>query len=184
VSAAMSNGPRLPLRPRRSSGRARAAIRVEVLICGSIDRSDDGAAIVAAAALRSRIPAGVAVRIVGLLDIDDLLAVPEGAAVVIVDAACGISPGTVVELPLRALGEPNQVVNARSSHAIAVPAAIGLAEMVRGRPLPGRIVAIGGKRFGLGRRISRPVRAGIPELVEAILRAVADLGPPSAPRAV
>ena len=151
-----------------------AETAVDVLVCGSLDRGDDGAAIAAARLLRA-LPAGARVRIVGQLDIDDLLAVPSGGAVVIVDAATGVPPGRIVELPLRGfLGAGSETVP-RSSHALAMPEVIGVADMVRGRPLAGRIVVIGGRQYGLGRPMSRRVAMAIPALTEAVCRAVDDL---------
>ena len=76
---------------RRSTAASRA-VAVEVLVCGSPDRGDDSAPIAAAALLRDRLPINVRLRIVGQLDIDDLLRVPAGAGAVIVDAAKGIRP--------------------------------------------------------------------------------------------
>jgi len=147
---------------------------VDVLVCGSPDRGDDGAAIAAARLLRG-LPAGARVRIVGQLDIDDLLAVPPGGAVVIVDAATGVAPGRIVELPLRGfLGAGSETVP-RSSHALAMPEVIGVADMVRGHPLAGRIVVVGGRQYGLGRPMSRRVAASIPALAEAVRRAVVAL---------
>ena len=75
-----------------------AAVEVEVFICGSPDRGDDGAAMTACEAVVSELPPDVRVRAVGQLDVDDLLAVPPQARVVIVDVATGIEPGTILEL--------------------------------------------------------------------------------------
>jgi hydrogenase maturation protease len=155
-------------------------VAVDILVCGSPDRGDDGAAIAAARLLRG-LPAGARVRIVGQLDIDDLLAVPAGGAVVIVDAATGVAPGRIVELPLRGfIGAASETVP-RSSHALAMPEVIGVADMVRGRPLDGRIVVIGGRQYGLGRPMSRRVATAVPALAEAVRQAVAGLSGPEAP---
>jgi hydrogenase maturation protease len=146
-------------------------VAVEVLLCGSLDRGDDCAPMAAAALLRDRMPDDVRVRIVGQLDIDDLLAVPAGARVVIVDAAVGIHAGQIVELPLTGLVGREDRLRPRSSHALAFPEVIGLAELIRGRPAQGRIVAIGGTAFGLGAALSPPVARAIPALVAAIREA-------------
>lgn len=145
---------------------------VEVLVCGSQDRGDDGAPMIAAARLGADLPPDVRVRVVGQLDIDDLLAVPPGAGVVIVDAATGIRPGQIVHLPLAGLIGQVGGPRPRSSHALAFPEVIGLAELMRGRPVRGRIVAIGGVQFGLGRALSRPVTAAMPALIAATLEAI------------
>jgi hypothetical protein len=52
--------------------------------------------------------------------------------------------------------------------------------MLRGRPLPGRIVAIGGSHFGLGSSFSRPVMAALEPLGDAIVQAVTSVRPPAA----
>jgi hydrogenase maturation protease len=143
-----------------------------VLICGSPDRGDDGAPLAAATVLRQDLPADVRVRTVGQLDIDDLLAVTADAGVVIVDAAVGIRPGQIVEIPLNGLVAREDRLRPRSSHALAFPEVIGLAEVMRGRPMRGLIVAIGGKAFGLGAAFSPRVARAIPTLVAAVRDAI------------
>lgn len=153
-------------------------VAVEVLVCGSADRGDDGAPMAAWEGLRGGLPPDVAVRVVGQLDVDDLLSIPPGAAVVIVDAATGIDPGAIVELALDGLIGQGDGMRPRSSHALALPEVIGLAQMIRGRPLHGRIVAVGGAEFGLGAPFSAPVAAALPQLSDAILEAVGHLRRP------
>jgi len=156
-------------------------VAVEVLVCGSQDRGDDGAPIAIMGRLRERLPPDVQVRAVGQLDVDDLLSIPYGAGVVIVDAATGIDPGVIVDLALTGLiGQPDGV-HPRSSHALTMPEVVGLAEMLRGRPLRGRIVAIGGAHFSLGSNFSRPVNASLEPLSEAIVKAVASVRPSAGP---
>jgi hydrogenase maturation protease len=159
-----------PATAHRSLGKTKR-IEVELLICGSRDRGDDGAAIVAAGRL-GRLPGHVRTRIIGQLDIDDLLAVPAGARVVIVDVAVGIRPGDVVELPLTGFIGRTDELRPRSSHALSFPEVIGLAELMRGRPLRGEIVAIGGVHFGLGEPLSGSVAKALPALVSAIREAI------------
>jgi hydrogenase maturation protease len=146
-------------------------VAVEVFVCGSADRGDDGAPIAASGLLRGRLPPDVAVRVVGQLDVDDLLSIPPAAGVVIVDAATGIDPGAIVDLALNGLTGRQDGMRPRSSHALALPEVIGLAEMIRGRPLRGRIVAVGGAQFGFGEPFSSPVAAALPLLSDAILEA-------------
>ena len=158
-----------------STGRSTAASRavaVDVLVCGSPDRGDDGAPIAAAALLRDRLPFDVRLRIVGQLDVDDLLRVPAGASVVIIDAAKGIRPGRIIELPLHGLLARQDRLRARSSHALAIPEVIGVADLIRGHPLRGRIVVIGGAEFGLGAPLSARVAEAVPALVAAVLVAI------------
>ena len=166
----------LARRPRPSRN---GAVAVEVLVCGSPDRGDDGAPLAVMAKLRELLPRDVTVRAVGMLDVDDLLSIPRGAGVVIVDAATGIDPGAIMELALNGLIGRSDGVHPRSSHALTLPEVVGLAEMLRGRPLCGRIVAIGGAHFNLGSSFSRPVSAALDPLSQAIVQAVASVRPPS-----
>jgi hydrogenase maturation protease len=145
---------------------------IDVLVCGSIDRGDDGAPLVACQLLEEAPPANARIRRVGLLDVDDLLSIAPGGGVVIVDSATGIDPGVVLELPLRALLDTEASVQPRSSHALAIPEVIGLADMIRGRPLAGRIVVIGARRFALGRPLTRRVAKAVPMLAQAVRLAV------------
>jgi hydrogenase maturation protease len=168
--------PERAARPRR--GRT---VAVEVLVCGSRDRGDDGAPIAASQLLDGSLPSDVAVRIVGMLDVDDLLSIPPGAGVVIVDAATGIDRGVIVDLPLGGLIGRAEGIHPRSSHALTLPEVVGLADMMRGRPLRGRIVAIGGSHFGLGESFSRPVAGALHELSAAILDAVGRVRPSTDP---
>jgi hydrogenase maturation protease len=163
-----------PQTARRASGRA-SPVAVEVLICGSVDRGDDGAPIAAAHGLRDRLDPDVRLRVIGQLDIDDLLGVPAGAGVVIVDAATGLRRGEIVELPLDGLVAREDDLRPRSSHSLEFREVIGLADMLRGRPLPGRIIAIGGGKFGLGAPLSPSVAKAIPALIGAILDAIGRL---------
>ena len=145
---------------------------IDVLVCGSIDRGDDGAPSAASELLESDRPANARIRRVGQVDVDDLLSIPRGGGVVIVDTATGVDPGTIIVLPLRGLvGDPS--VQPRSSNSLAMPEVIGLADMLRGRPLVGRIVVIGARRFNLGRPLTRRVSASLPSLARAIRVAVA-----------
>ena len=159
---------------------------VEVLVCGAPDRGDDGAPIAAAALIGRHPVADVRVQVVGQLDIDDLLAVPAGAGVVIVDAAIGIHAGHILTLPLSGLIGREDSLHPRSSHALAFPEVVALAQFMRGRPFYGRVVVIGGCSFGLGAPYSRAVATALPALESAILEAVDEVrsaaaADPSAP---
>ena len=162
-------------RTNRDHGPRSGVIAVEVLVCGSTDRGDDGAPIAAVADLRDRLDPDVRVRIVGQLDIDDLLDVPRGAAVVVVDAATGLRRGQIVVLPLDGLVAREDTIRPRSSHSLEFREVIGLADMLRGRPLPGRIVAIGAGSFGLGAPMSPRVAGALHTFSQAILDAIAGL---------
>ncbi|HXR27751.1 MAG TPA: hydrogenase maturation protease [Candidatus Baltobacteraceae bacterium] len=147
------------------------AVEVEVFVCGSPDRGDDGAAMTACEAVRTELPPGVHLRAVGQLDVEDLLAVPPEATVVIVDVATGIEPGAVVELPLADLLETG-TIRPRSSHALEVSGVVALAALIGQRPLHGRVVALGGTRFALGDVLSGPVAAAMPRFASAIREAI------------
>ena len=71
---------------------------------------DDGASIAALGELAPDLPSDVSIRLVGQLDIDDLLALPPGAGAVVVDTATGVDPGWVVEI--RSSGSPVDVGDA------------------------------------------------------------------------
>ena len=87
---------------------------------------------------------------------------------IVVDAATGIPPGRIVDLPLDGLVDRDDRLRPRSSHALGFPEVIGLATLIRGRPLAGRIVAIGGSKFGLGAALSDRVARAIPALAKAV----------------
>ncbi len=163
--------------PRRPTAPGPGTVAVEIMVCGSPDRGDDGAPAAAIRRVRTELPFDVIVRTIVQLDVDDLLSIAAGAGVVIVDAVVGIPVGSVVSWPLTGLIGKGDAVRSRSSRALALPEVVGLAEMIRGRPLRGRIVAIGGGRFRLGRGVSRPVAAGLAAFSEAILDAIRQVRP-------
>jgi hydrogenase maturation protease len=145
---------------------------VEVLACGGTDRGDDGAAVIAVGRLADALPQDVRMRIVGQLDIDDLLAVPKGAGVVVADTALGVDPGWIVEIPFSGLAGREAGIRPRSSHALSIPETIAVASIIRGHPLPGIVVAIGGVDFGLGEALSWPVASAMDAFVLAIADAI------------
>ncbi len=145
---------------------------VEILACGAADRGDDGAAVIAVGRLADVLPDDVRTRLVGQLDVDDLLAVPAGAGAVVVDTAVGIDPGWIVEIPFSGLVGREAGIRPRSSHALSIPETVGVASIIRGRPLQGMVVAIGGVDFGLGEAVSWPVAAAMDAFVLAIADAV------------
>lgn len=145
---------------------------VEVLACGGPDRGDDGAAVIAVGRLADALPDDVRMRIVGQLDIDDLLSIPPGAGAVVVDTAVGVDPGWIVEIPFSGLVGRDAGIRPRSSHALSIPETVAVASIIRGRPLQGMVVAIGGIDFGLGEALSWPVAAAMDAFVLAIADAV------------
>jgi hypothetical protein len=152
-------------------------VTVEVLACGAADRGDDGASIAALATLAAGLPTDVEVRLIGRLDIDDLLEVPVGAGVVVVDTVTGVDPGWAVQIPFAGLLGRESGVVLRSSSALSIPGTIGLASMIHGRPMVGLVVAIGGVSFGLGDAMSWPVIAGMATFRLAIVDAIERLRP-------
>jgi hydrogenase maturation protease len=160
------------LHPFRSFSAPSRTTIIHLLICGSPDRGDDGAPLLAAARIRRSLPTDVRLKVVGQLDIDHLLSIPRNGGVVIVDAATGLRSGAVVELPLGGFVDRAGAIRPRSSHALEIPEVVAVADMIRGQPLPGRIVAIGTRSFGLGTALSASVSRAIPALSQAILEAI------------
>lgn len=150
----------------------RPSTRVELLACGSADRGDDGAPIMAMGSLGRGLADDVAIRAIDRLDIDDLLAVPTGAGVVVIDTVQGIDPGWVIQIPFAGLVGRGSEMVLRSSRALAVPGTIGLASMIHGRPMAGIVVVIGGINFGFGDALSWPVVASLGTYRLSILDAI------------
>jgi len=125
--------------------------------------------------LTDRTGADVRVRIVEQVGIDDLLAVPRGAALVIVDTATGLRSGSVVTLPLDGLIARDDSVRTRSSQGLAHREVLGLAGMIRGHPLLGSIVAIGGRTFRRDAAVTPRVARAISGLADMVLAAIDEL---------
>jgi hydrogenase maturation protease len=155
-----------------------AAPTVRVLVCGSADRGDDGAALNAVAhvlprlepALRQR----VEVRRCPQLDPADLVDVADGEACLVLDTVIGIEAGSIIEISLDELTRM-EAAAPRSSHALPIVQVLGIAEAVRGQLPRGRLVGIGGKWFGFGQTRSRALRAGMDAFERAIEAAIRDL---------
>jgi hydrogenase maturation protease len=141
--------------------------RVRVLACGERSRGDDGAAIRAVAALDHATRSLAEIAEVGQLSVEALLDVPEGVALVVVDAAVGIPPGSVVTLLLEDVTRAGSASPA-SSHSLPPDQVIALAGEMRGSQLRGSFVGIGGAEFGFGERLSAAVEAALPAFVAAI----------------
>jgi len=158
---------------------------VRLLVCGTADRGDDGAALAAVAHLLPTLPPELCerleVRRCSQLDPSDFIDVEAGRACLVIDTTIGITPGATVTLPLSDLAAQPATIAPRSSHALPVDAVIRLAEVVRGSLPDGSFVGIGGKWFGYGPRFSRAVRAGLPEFEAAILAELVRLAGHAAP---
>jgi len=114
--------------PRRCTHTVVMTGRIIVLACGDELRGDDGVAVAAVGALPPAILARAEVRIVGAVAVEDLVALPVGSRVVIVDAVAGPAPGQLVEFELAALhgrahdpAAPDAEVSAAPAHDPAAP---------------------------------------------------------------
>jgi hydrogenase maturation protease len=149
---------------------------LRILVCGTADRGDDGAALAAISHVLPELPellrGRVEVRRCPQLDVTDLLDVGVGEAVVVVDTVVGVEPGRIVTMSLDELARRPAGVAPRSSHALSVDDALLIAEAVRGSLPAGSFVGIGGKWFGYGARFSRSVKGNLPAFAAAIRAAI------------
>ena len=148
---------------------------LRLLVCGSADRGDDGAALCAVAHLLPRLDDAVRqqleVRRCVQLDATDLIDVGDGEACLVLDTVVGVEAGSVVELRLDDLAD-RPTVAPRSSHALPIDQTLGIARAVRGALPPGSFVGIGGKWFGFGDVRSRALRDGMAAFELAIEAAI------------
>ena len=151
------------------------APRLRLLVCGSADRGDDGAALRAVAHLLPKLDDEVRqqleVRRCVQLDATDLIEVTDGEACLVLDTVVGVQPGSVVELTLDALAD-RPTVAPRSSHALPIDQTLGIARAVRGSLPCGAFLGIGGKWFGFGDVRSRALRDGMAGYERAIENAI------------
>jgi hydrogenase maturation protease len=151
------------------------APRLRLLVCGSADRGDDGAALCAVAHLLPRLDDDILrqleVRRCIQLDAMDLIEVTDGEACLVLDTVVGIEPGTLVELDLDDLAD-RPTVSPRSSHALPIDQTLGIARAVRGELPRGSFLGIGGKWFGFGEVRSRALRDGMAAYERAIDSAI------------
>jgi hydrogenase maturation protease len=147
---------------------------VRLLVCGNADRGDDGAALAAVAGLLPGLPRHLLsvldVRRCEQLDVEDLMDVPPTTACVIVDTAIGIPVGSVVTIPLMELPDRDAAAGPtpRSSHVLPIGQLVAVASILRDHPIDGAFVGLGGRSFGFGRALGRPVRASLPGFRSAI----------------
>jgi hydrogenase maturation protease len=146
--------------------------RWTVLVCGDRSRGDDGAALVAMDRLAPALPPSVDVRRVGQLDPVDLVDALAAGRCVVLDAVRGVPPGQVVGAPLAELGHGGP--SSASTHALPLPTVVGLADALGADLDAACFLGIGGDRFELGGRLSRPVRRGLAGYVAAIADLVGD----------
>jgi hydrogenase maturation protease len=154
---------------------------LRLLVCGSADRGDDGAALQAVAHILPRLDATVRqrleVRRCVQLDATDLIDVAPGETCLILDTVVGVEPGSVVELDLDELASRTSI-SPRSSHALSIEQVLGLARAVRGALPDGRFVGIGGKWFGFGQVRSRALRDGMAPFERVVEAAILQLAEP------
>ncbi len=149
-----------------------SAHRTTLLVCGEPERGDDAAAAAAVAALPPLVATRVTIVHCGQLEVDHLLAVPDGARCIVVDAAVGVAPGTIVTIPLADVAIRTGGGAPRSSHTMPPDQAISLAAALRGRPPEGTFVGIGGRAFGIGAAFSPEVAAALPLLVDRLVEEI------------
>lgn len=168
-----ATSPRAPSPDGPRSARHPAAL-VTVLVCGSLDRGDDAAALRAVELLRPKARRRAAIHVVGQLGVEALVDRPPTSPVLVVDAAVGLTAGEVKRLSFGDLRDGARSPLPRSSHELPIPEVVAIAEMIGG-PLRGGLVVIGGRDFGYGGDCSPRVREALPAFARAIERAVEDL---------
>lgn len=157
--------------PRRADRTASNRPSVTVLVCGSADRGDDAAAVLAVELLRPATRRRAVIEYVGQLGVEALLERPPGSAVIVLDAAVGLAPGRVVRMSFADLRSGARSPVPRSSHELPIPEVVGIAELIAG-PLAGGLVVIGGLDFSLGAKPSPGVRASLDHFAREIEAAI------------
>ncbi len=160
-----------------------AGTRIPVLVCGELTRGDDAVAFAAVDAMPEASRDLADLRMCGQLEVDQLLDVPAGTPCVVVDAALGVAPGSVVVIGLDEIAERKRGTGPRSSHTLPVDQVLALAATMRGAPLDGVFVGIGGESFDFGAPLSPRVAAGLPALTDRVAAEVERLaaGPGTVP---
>jgi hydrogenase maturation protease len=123
--------------------------RVTLLVCGEPMRGDDAVAERIVGMLPATTRALTEVCHVGALMPDDLIGA--GSPVILVDAVHGLPPGSVIDLPIEALGELVEAgIAPGSTHALPMPMVLGLVEQLAGGLPEGRFIGVAGAGYGLG----------------------------------
>jgi hydrogenase maturation protease len=142
---------------------------VRLLVCGERLRGDDAAAVLAVEMLPPEVRAVAEIVEVGQLDVEALLDVPEGVAVIVADAAVGVAAGRVVTMPLADVARSTgSSAGPASSHSLPPDQVLALADEIRGSLPRGSFVGIGGAGFGYGDGLSELVATGLPAFASAI----------------
>ena len=162
--------------------------KVRILVCGNVDRADDGAAIWAVSHLlpgasSDGVLPGIDVRRCGQLDVEDLMEAAGEASLLVVDAAVGVPPGRVTTLTFDELLARTSSATPRSSHSLPIDQVIGVARQLSEAPIDGLFVGIGAADLSFSHSLSRQVREGMGEFVVAIEKALMSLVSGTAPAA-
>jgi Ni,Fe-hydrogenase maturation factor len=132
--------------------------------------------------LPSSVRSTLDVRLRQELRVEDLVDLPADASCLILDAVVGPEPGSVVRLSLGELLVRLPFMP-RSSHQLPLDLVVGLAAVLRDRPVEGTFVGLAGRGFGYGVPLSLAARTGMPAYCTAIgaeLEVLADREPASA----
>jgi hydrogenase maturation protease len=149
--------------------------RVVVFACGDPLRGEDGAAPRAARGLPPDVLAAADVRLVGALEAEYLIDLPAGAKVVIVDAVLGPPPGEIVQLGLAEMSGRAAALVTTSCHQLPLDKVVALAQLLRDDPIGGLFVGVGIGSVSVGGELGAAVSAAIPDLRDAVARAVLTL---------
>lgn len=151
---------------------------VRVIVCGDADGGDAGVALAAAATLLPTLSADLGSRLEirrrTTLRVDDLADLRLDERCLIIDAVCGIEPGEVIVAPFDA-STSWPIAAPRSAHELPLELILSLAAIIRGQPVEGAFVGLGGHRWGYGTPLSRSARAAMPAYRAAIARELAHL---------
>jgi hydrogenase maturation protease len=137
--------------------------RVTVFVCGEPMRGDDAVGVAIADTLPATTARLAEIRVLGAVMPDDLVAAD--GPVIVVDAVVGPPPGELVDLPLATLAARPGPIGTASSHAIPLPAVIGLAQALTDGRLEGRFLGVAGGGWSHGAPLSPAVRAAVPVAV-------------------
>jgi hydrogenase maturation protease len=146
--------------------------RWTILVCGDRSRGDDGAALAAADVIAAALPRGVALRRVGQLEPDDLVAAVDGGSCLVLDVVRGVAPGSVIRLPLGRLGTTGEPAPA-TTHALPLRTVAGIAGALGADLGRATFLGIGGLRFGLGEGLSDEVLRRLDGYIRRIEETVA-----------
>lgn len=159
----------------RLHGPSRRVVRL--IVCGERQRGDDAVAFLAVDGLPKSVLDLVELTAAGMLDPDLLTSLPSNAAVVIVDAAVGVEPGSIVTLPLDAIAAGGGPAP-HSSHALPIDQILGLVHVLRDGLPEGLFVGLGAASFEIGAPLSPAVAAALPDFTDAVAAEVRRLSGP------